>query len=177
MYVHTYVRMYVCMYVCIYVCMYVCMYVWYVYTYVCVYVCMYVHIIRGETYSLSKYMYVCIRKNWSNEACIDTLKLGIRYAAAKVLKRAQKVVNCCTVVSEQYIRRIINYLACMPSYFTLYCTELISIHKTILCDLPYKHAQCMYCIAGKFTTCKGWHCYKVLARTNLLKLLPAKFVS
>lgn len=48
-------------------------------------------------------MYLCIRKNWSNEACIDTLKLGIRYAAAKVLKRAQKVVNCCSVVHEQCI--------------------------------------------------------------------------
>ena len=62
-----------------YVCMYVHVYV-HIYTYVCKYVC----------------MYVCIRKNWSNEACIDTLKLGIRYAAAKVLRRAQKVVDYCS---------------------------------------------------------------------------------
>ena len=33
------------------------------------------------------------RKNWSNEACIDTLRLEIRYTAAKVFRRAQKVVN------------------------------------------------------------------------------------
>ena len=37
---------------------------------------------------------MCIRKNWSNEACIDTLRLGIRYTAAKVLRRAQKVISC-----------------------------------------------------------------------------------
>ena len=32
-----------------------------------------------------------IRIKWSNEACIDTLRLGIRYTAAKVFRRAQKV--------------------------------------------------------------------------------------
>ena len=65
-----------------------------------------------QMYDIRIYVYVCIRKNWSNEACVDTLKLGIRYTAAKVLRRAQKVVNCCTVVHEQYTCRIINYLAC-----------------------------------------------------------------
>ena len=42
-------------------------------------------------------MYYYDRRYWSDEACIDTLRLGIRYTAAKVLRRAQKVVNYCNI--------------------------------------------------------------------------------
>ncbi|XP_065899020.1 sorting nexin-14-like isoform X2 [Dysidea avara] len=40
---------------------------------------------------LQKYVYVWYREYWSNESFVDVLRLGIRYTAAKVFRRAEKV--------------------------------------------------------------------------------------
>ena len=66
--------------------------------------------------------YTFFRKNWSNEACVDALKLGIRYAAAKVLRRAQKVVN------YLYITSIISACVCVCMYV---CVLLLNCNLSI----------------------------------------------
>lgn len=69
-------------------------------------------------------MCVWIRKGWSNEACIDTLRLGIRYSAAKVVRRAQKVVSYYGIRIMHgciYISIPINYL-CMYQEILKYDT-------------------------------------------------------
>ena len=39
-------------------------------------------------------MWLCVllREYWSNESFVDVLRLGIRYTAAKVFRRAEKVL-------------------------------------------------------------------------------------